>query len=43
MMQAGKYSAPDIIQPVVSLDEGPEVFDLIRNKPNEVIKYAVHF
>ena len=43
MMQSGTYSAPDIIQPVVSLDEGPEVFDLIRNKPNEVIKYAVHF
>lgn len=43
MMQQGKFSAPGLIKPVISLDEGPEVFQLIRDKPNEVMKYAVRF
>jgi threonine dehydrogenase-like Zn-dependent dehydrogenase len=43
MMQQGKLTAPGLIQPVVSLDEGPEIFRLIRDEPNEVIKYAVRF
>jgi threonine dehydrogenase-like Zn-dependent dehydrogenase len=43
MMQEGKLSAPDLIQPIISLDEGPEVFKLIRDRPNDVIKYAVRF
>ncbi len=43
MMQEGKFSAPGLIKPVISLDEGPEVFHLIRDRPNEVIKYAVRF
>ena len=43
MMQQGKLTASDLIQPVIKLDEVPEVLQLIRDKPNEVIKYAVRF
>jgi threonine dehydrogenase-like Zn-dependent dehydrogenase len=43
MMQQGKLTAPDLIKPIISLDEGPDVFRLIRDNPNEVIKYAVRF
>ena len=43
MMRKGKLTAPGLIDPVVSLDQGPEVFHLIKERPDEVIKYAVHF
>jgi threonine dehydrogenase-like Zn-dependent dehydrogenase len=43
MMRQGKLSAPGLIQPVVSLEEGPEVFRRIRAAPDSVIKYAVAF
>ena len=43
MMRQGKLTAPGLIQPVVSLDEGPEVFRLIRHEPDRVCKYAVRF
>ncbi|MBN1640856.1 MAG: zinc-binding dehydrogenase [Anaerolineae bacterium] len=43
MMRQGKLSAPGLIQPVVALDEGPAVFRQIREAPDTVIKYAVHF
>jgi threonine dehydrogenase-like Zn-dependent dehydrogenase len=43
MMRQRKLSAPGLIQPVVSLDEGPEVFRRIREAPDSVIKYAVRF
>jgi threonine dehydrogenase-like Zn-dependent dehydrogenase len=43
LMRKGRLTAPGLIQPVVSLDEGPEVFRLIKEAPGEVIKYAVRF
>jgi threonine dehydrogenase-like Zn-dependent dehydrogenase len=43
MMRQGKLSAPGLIDPVVSLEEGPAVFRRIREKPDTVRKYAVRF
>ena len=43
MMCKGKLTAPGLIQPVVRLEEGPEVFRQIREEPDRVIKYAVRF
>jgi len=43
MMRKGKLTAPGLIQPVVRLEEGPEVFRQIREEPDRVIKYAVSF
>lgn len=43
MIRKGRLTAPGLIQPVVSIEEGPEVFRLIENDPGQVIKYAVRF
>jgi threonine dehydrogenase-like Zn-dependent dehydrogenase len=43
LMHQGKLTAPGLITPVVALEEGPEVFEMIRDEPDSVIKYAVHF
>jgi threonine dehydrogenase-like Zn-dependent dehydrogenase len=43
MMRKGKLTAPGLIRPVVPLEEGPEVFRLIREEPDDVLKYAVRF
>ena len=43
MMRQGRLTAPGLIQPVVALEDGPEVFRLIENEPDKVIKYAVRF
>ena len=43
LMRQGKLTAPGLIQPIVELDEGPEVFRLIEKDPGEVIKLAVRF
>jgi len=43
LMQQGKLTAPGLIKPVVSLEEGPGVFKLMKDAPNETIKYAVKF
>jgi threonine dehydrogenase-like Zn-dependent dehydrogenase len=43
MMRQGKLTAPGLIQPVVSLEEGPGVFQLIKESPDRVIKYAIRF
>lgn len=43
MMRSGRLTAPGLISPVVSLDEGPEVFRLIEHEPDRVIKFAVRF
>jgi threonine dehydrogenase-like Zn-dependent dehydrogenase len=43
MMRKGKLAAPGLIQPVVPLEEAPEVFRWIREEPDRVIKYAVCF
>ncbi len=43
MMRKGRLTAPGLITPVVSLDSGPAVFQLIKDEPDKVIKYAVRF
>jgi len=43
MMRQGKLTAPGLIQPIVSLDEGPEAFRMIREEPEKVIKIGVRF
>ncbi|MGC9348312.1 MAG: zinc-dependent alcohol dehydrogenase [Anaerolineae bacterium] len=43
LMRQGKLTAPGLITPVVSLDEATGVFDIIRDHPEKVIKYAVRF
>jgi len=43
LMRKGRLAAPGLIDPVVALDEGPEVFRLIEQEPDRVLKYAVRF
>jgi threonine dehydrogenase-like Zn-dependent dehydrogenase len=43
MMRQGRLTAPGLISPIVTLDEGPEIWRLIRDEPQKVIKYAVRF
>jgi threonine dehydrogenase-like Zn-dependent dehydrogenase len=43
MMRKGRLTAPGLVHPVVSLTEGPQVFELIVKEPDKVIKYAVRF
>ena len=43
MMRKGRLTAPGLISPVVSLDEAPEVWKMIRDEPQRVIKYGVRF
>jgi threonine dehydrogenase-like Zn-dependent dehydrogenase len=43
MMRKGRLTAPGLIDPVVSLDEGPEVYRMIRDEPEKVIKYGIRF
>ena len=43
MMRKGKLAAPGLITPVVSIEDGPEVFRLMECEPDKVIKFAVEF
>lgn len=43
LMSKGKLTATGLITPVVSLEEGPDIFHLIQKEPEKVIKFAVHF
>ena len=43
MMRQGRLTAPGLIQPIVSLEEGHDVWRLIESEPNKVIKFAVQF
>jgi threonine dehydrogenase-like Zn-dependent dehydrogenase len=43
MMRRGKLTAPDLITPVVPIEEGTEVFRLMEQEPGKVIKFAVRF
>jgi threonine dehydrogenase-like Zn-dependent dehydrogenase len=43
MMRKGRLTAPGLITPVVSLDEGPDVWQMIRDDPSKVVKYAIRF
>lgn len=43
MMRKEKLTAPGLIGPIVPIEQGPEVFRLIREEPDRVRKYAVRF
>jgi len=43
LMRQGKLQAPGLIDPVVGFDEVSEVYRLIRDEPDRVVKYAVRF
>ena len=43
MMRKGRLTAPGLITPVVSLEDGPDVWRMIREEPDKVIKYAIRF
>lgn len=43
LMRQGKLTAPGLIQPVVTIGEGPAVFRQIEEEPQTVIKFAVAF
>lgn len=43
MMRKGKLTAPGLVQPVVPIGEGPEVFRLMEHEPGRVIKFAIRF
>jgi threonine dehydrogenase-like Zn-dependent dehydrogenase len=43
LMRKGILTAPGLISPIVTIDQGPEVFRLIEDEPEKVMKYAVRF
>jgi threonine dehydrogenase-like Zn-dependent dehydrogenase len=43
MMRKGRLTAPGLISPVVGLEEGPEVWRMVRDEPEKVMKYAIRF
>ena len=43
LMRQGKLQAPGLIDPVVGFDEVSDVYRLIRDDPDRVVKYAVRF
>ena len=43
MMRQGALTGSGLIQPLVSLDEAPAVWDLVVNNPAEVVKFGVRF
>jgi threonine dehydrogenase-like Zn-dependent dehydrogenase len=43
LMRQGKLQAPGLIDPVVGFDDVSEVYRLIRDEPDRVVKYAVRF
>ena len=43
MMRKKRLSAPGLVTPVVSLEQGPEVFRLMEHEPDKVIKFGVRF
>ena len=42
-MKQGQLSSPGLINPLVSLEDVPEVFRLIEHHPEEVTKLGVRF
>ncbi len=43
LMRQGRLTAPGLIDPIVPIEQGPEVFRLIERAPERVIKFAVTF
>ena len=42
-MKQGELTVPGLIDPLVSIEDFPQVFELIKHKPAEVVKYGVRF
>jgi threonine dehydrogenase-like Zn-dependent dehydrogenase len=42
-MKQDQLTAPGLIDPLVSLEEVPEVFELIKHHPEKVVKFGVRF
>ena len=43
MMKQDQLTVPGLIDPLVSIEDFPEVFELIKHNPAEVVKYGVRF
>lgn len=43
MMRRGRLTAPGVVDLVLPLDEGANVFQIIRERPGDVVKYAISF
>ena len=43
LMKKGKLTAPGLIRPIGTIDEGPEIIQKIKEHPEEVIKFAIKF
>ena len=43
MMKQEKLTVPGLIDPLVSIEDFPETFELIKHNPSEVVKYGVRF
>jgi len=42
-MKQGELTVPGLIDPLVSIEDFPQVFELIKRKPADVVKYGVRF
>lgn len=43
MIQMGRLTAPGLVNLTLPFEQGAQVFDIIRDRPSEVIKYAIAF
>ena len=43
MMKQDKLTIPGLIDPLVSIEDFPETFELIKHDPSDVVKYGVRF
>jgi threonine dehydrogenase-like Zn-dependent dehydrogenase len=43
MMRQGFLTAPGIIEPIVPIERGQEVFSLMRDDPDKLLRFAVRF
>lgn len=41
MLQNGRLTAPGLVNLTLPFEQGTQVFDIIENRPSEVIKYAI--
>ncbi len=43
MMKQDKLTVPGLIDPLVSIEEFPETFEMVKHSPSDVVKYGVRF
>ena len=43
LMRQGRLEVASIIEPVITIEEGPSLYEQLRNDPSQTIKYAVTF